>query len=439
MGYKEDNLSKAQDDSNKFKDGDATVKMDRSCTDILCCFVFLVFLVGMVILSVVGFQQGDPLKILTPFDSNGNRCGFNNETKGVDLTDYPYKYFSLTSGKAQAGLSSPADLIQSVCVKSCPAKDSQPECKANSYKCPAEGKFPHKAIFESKPQLGKYCIPYGSEVKDTFNEIYKYMNGQFNIGQYMTDLMESRMALIIMMVITLLIAIIYIFLLKWFVKPLLYTSMLIILLGFILLGGFCYMELGKLDEKKDAENIKYLRIGAIVSWAIAAIYLCFICCCYKNIALGASIMEAASDFVGKNLRVLFLPVLSYIVSLIFMLFWVFTTAHLYSIGEPEYKEGYPFANIKWSKEVRYAMWYYFFGLFWCVAFIICLQQFMICVLTCMWYFFGQGGDSSDSSGNVSVIKAMHWGVWYHCGSIAFGSFIIAVVTMIRVIFEYVQA
>lgn len=31
-----------------------------------------------------------------------------------------------------------------------------------------------------------------------------------------------------------------------------------------------------------------------------------------------------------------------------------------------------------------------------------------------------------------------WAAWYHCGSIAFGSFIIALVTFIRVVFEYLN-
>jgi len=35
------------------------------------------------------------------------------------------------------------------------------------------------------------------------------------------------------------------------------------------------------------------------------------------------------------------------------------------------------------------------------------------------------------------MKATGWGFWYHNGSIAFGSFVIAVVTMIRVVFEYI--
>ena len=54
----------------------------------------------------------------------------------------------------------------------------------------------------------------------------------------------------------------------------------------------------------------------------------------------------------------------------------------------------------------------------------------------MWYFAGQGG---DAPGEVSLMKAISWGTWYHCGSIAFGSFCIAVITMIRVVFEYLAS
>lgn len=60
---------------------------------------------------------------------------------------------------------------------------------------------------------------------------------------------------------------------------------------------------------------------------------------------------------------------------------------------------------------------------------------MIAAMTVMWYFTGED-DSGDGKG-ASVIRAMGWALWYHIGSIAFGSFVIAVVTMIRVVFEYI--
>jgi hypothetical protein len=240
----------------------------------------------------------------------------------------------------------------------------------------------------------------------------------------------------IMCVVTLIIAMIYIFLLKWITKPLLYVSMVLILVFFVLLGGWSWIKRSEFDPVLEKENYQYAMVGAIISWVLAAIYLCFICCCFKNISLGASIMEAASDFVSSNFRIVLLPVLAYVCAFIFLMFWTFTAIHLYSVGEPEFVKSRPIANIKLDPSIRYAMWIFFFGLLWVIAFMICLQQFIIAVMTCMWYFSGQGQQMSDKPGEVSLLKAIGWGMWYHLGSIAFGSFIIAVVTMIRLVFEY---
>uniref|UniRef100_A0A7S3CL18 Choline transporter-like protein n=1 Tax=Strombidium rassoulzadegani TaxID=1082188 RepID=A0A7S3CL18_9SPIT len=83
------------------------------------------------------------------------------------------------------------------------------------------------------------------------------------------------------------------------------------------------------------------------------------------------------------------------------------------------------------------MWYFLFCLCWVIAFLICLQQFMIGAMACMWYFSGQGAEMSDQPGEVSMLLAMKWGMWYHLGSIAFGSFLIALITFIRLVFEYI--
>jgi len=62
---------------------------------------------------------------------------------------------------------------------------------------------------------------------------------------------------------------------------------------------------------------------------------------------------------------------------------------------------------------------------------------MIAAGTCMWYFTGQGEAMSDNPHGVSFLKAFSGAMWFHCGSIAMGSFLIALITFIRVIFEYI--
>ena len=50
----------------------------RSCTDIFFCLLFVVFMNVIIAISIYSFVKGDPVKILTKYDSDGNSCGFPN-------------------------------------------------------------------------------------------------------------------------------------------------------------------------------------------------------------------------------------------------------------------------------------------------------------------------------------------------------------------------
>lgn len=424
-------IDEANKEENRIKD--KGMKWDRSCTDVIFCLVFFVFLVVMIALSAYGLRMGDPMKIITPFDSVGNRCGATgqgieaNPVNVTDLTSKPYKYFSALRPGVNVDASK---IFNAVCVASCPKQGEATDCFKNSHvsECPT-------AAFDTVV-AGTYCLPEADDVKQIFEKIYNNMNEKNNFGKYMADIAQCWQAIAGMCAATLVISVIYIFLLKWITKPLLYVSMLLILVFFILLGGWSWIQRTKYDPVTEEKNFQYATIGAYVSWAVAVLYLLFMCCCWSNISLGASIMETASDFVTQNLRIVALPLMSYLCVIVFFIYWIYTAVYLYSIGEPEFEKNSPVANIKWDDRQWGIMWYFLFALFWCVAFLICLQQFVIAAMCCMWYFSGQGSEMSDQPGSVSMITAFTWGAWYHCGSLALGSFLIAVITMIRVVFEY---
>jgi len=70
---------------------------NRSCTDILCCLIFIVFLVAMGACVAYGYSNGDPLKLGYAYDAEGNGCGSSatsNSTYGsLSYADYKYMYF----------------------------------------------------------------------------------------------------------------------------------------------------------------------------------------------------------------------------------------------------------------------------------------------------------------------------------------------------------
>lgn len=101
--------------------------MDRGCTDVLCCLLFIAFIVLLAGVAGYAFTNGDPYKLTTTWDYDKNGCGFSNATK-----DYPYLYFPAIDIQAagntakeinsgQLKISSLSDTLQySTCVSECP-------------------------------------------------------------------------------------------------------------------------------------------------------------------------------------------------------------------------------------------------------------------------------------------------------------------------------
>ena len=55
---------------------------------------------------------------------------------------------------------------------------------------------------------------------------------------------------------TIVISIIYVFLLKWITKPLLYVSMFVIFVAFVLLGGYGYLHMEEYAGDPESEGYK---------------------------------------------------------------------------------------------------------------------------------------------------------------------------------------
>jgi solute carrier family 44 (choline transporter-like protein), member 2/4/5 len=60
------------EEASKYKFEKQGMEWDRTCTDIICCVIFIVFLGAMLGVSGFAVSNGDPLNIIAPFDSVGN-------------------------------------------------------------------------------------------------------------------------------------------------------------------------------------------------------------------------------------------------------------------------------------------------------------------------------------------------------------------------------
>merc|ERR1711871_222238 len=121
----------------------------------------------------------------------------------------------------------------SVCVSGCPEQAATADCKSNST-CPV-------ALLPTVSQH-KYCLPTSDSIIGAVEQLFEKMNENNNFGQFVADVSNCWQAIVGMCFGSIVIAIIHIWLLKRIVKPALYVSMLLILLGFILLGAFAWMK-----------------------------------------------------------------------------------------------------------------------------------------------------------------------------------------------------
>jgi hypothetical protein len=180
-------IDEANKDENKVTE--KGIKWDRSCTDILCCLIFTAFIVVMIGLSGYALNNGDPMKILTPFDSVGNKCG--QDGQGVELigdmtevnttsyAEYPYKYF--TNLVPSSG-SDAANIFNAVCVRNCPKKGDTIQCMPNSDVTECGTAFFDTTFY------GSFCVPEADDVQAIFEQVYKAMNKENNIGKYISDI-----------------------------------------------------------------------------------------------------------------------------------------------------------------------------------------------------------------------------------------------------------
>jgi hypothetical protein len=99
MAPREADKKQAEDEkAARVSSGDdfKALQWNRSCTDTLCCMLFVAFIASMVALTAYAVAAGNPYAMITPFDSVGNRCGMPKQgaNQNQDFTAYKYKYLS---------------------------------------------------------------------------------------------------------------------------------------------------------------------------------------------------------------------------------------------------------------------------------------------------------------------------------------------------------
>jgi len=152
---------------------------------------------------------------------------------------------------------------------------------------------------------------------------------------------------------------------------------------------------------------------------------------YSTIAIVIAILKTGAYYVQQTPSVIFIPPAFSLVTLIYWLVYLVCFAFIYSTGDVVKGSKTPIAAIKTAEPQQMMIAYFIFGGLWKNAFFDALSQFVLASSVCIWYFAG------GQKVHEPFKRSFHRAFRYHLGSLAFGSFILAVVQFIRLILAYV--
>jgi hypothetical protein len=304
---------------------------------------------------------------------------------------------------------------------------------------------------------------------------------QSGIGESFSTFLNTWDVTIIVCVLAFVMGLVFLILLRFFIKPVVYFAVFAVFALFMALGVIAYAyatqcvddeldtsALASVGEEKECLNYKVssgegrkaLLYCAYICWILAAVYAAIIACLFKRIRLAVAVNAVAAQFVVHTPHIVLVPVIQGITALTWTIIWILMCTFLLSQVPDDYVDtttafdSYDSAYTncvdgKWPEggiykvdstgawmcyQPRYAIdyrfWYSVLSFFWHHAFIVAVGQCTIAGAVGVW-FFNRGEKGSMAASMLSVCTGWKNCFRYHLGSLAFGSFILAVIQTVR--------
>lgn len=388
----------------------------RSCTDCLCAILFLLFSIASVGVAIYGFGKGDLQNIVQPYDSSGNPCG-RNQTKA-----YPYLYLQTTNPLTWAKTTA--------CIKACPTTpNDQLECHTNN----EVSNCNDLEVKETYTFAKRFCWPKLGAMNISANAhgAWKKLGQEEAYG----DIMDSWRVLLISFGVAFILSLLYLFLLEQCAVVIIALVIVLFIAGLTFLGYFfhkAYLDLKAKSINHDDPSKTYLYLAYGV-WIVEGIFLILFCCLWSRLKLAGRIIQATADYLTDVKRVIFIPILFNFCLLVYLAWWMYSGAHIFSIGENRYDPGSIWGEMKWTPFIKVLWYFYMFALLWHVAFIINLDNFVIAAVAVIWYF---APDRHNL--NSPICRALSWGLFTHVGTVAFGALLLAIIWAIQIVLAYIH-
>ncbi|XP_049911770.1 choline transporter-like protein 5-B isoform X2 [Epinephelus moara] len=501
---------------------------NRSCTDVVCCVIFIIVILGYIALGTVAWIHGDPRKVVYPTDSHGQFCGHQNTPNANKAILFYFNMLKCANPAVLINLQCPTTQL---CVSKCPDRfatllDAWNTKNWEYYKqfCKPGFEIGSKRVAEvirdedcpsmivpSRPFLQR-CFPdfitrngiltvanqtifkdgdnnkrSVSDLKDAAKSMASLLNAKEVGMKIFEDYANSWDWILIGLVITMAVSLVFILLLRYTAGVLLW----LIIFGVIAAVGYgiwhCYWEYSTLSGKPGA-NVTISDIGFHTDFSIylqlsqtwlifmislsviEAIIVIMLIFLRTRLRIAIALLKEGSKAISYIMSTLFYPIITFFLLAICIAYWAVTAVFLASSGNAVYKvtptdDKCMYANLTCSPKTfsqtnitkvcpgsqcmfafyggesvyhRYILVLHLCNLFvflWLVNFTIALGQCTLAGAFASYYWALRKPTDIPA---CPLYSSFSRAIRYHTGSLAFGSLILAVVQLVRIVLEYLD-
>ncbi|KAI4552448.1 hypothetical protein MJT46_017099 [Ovis ammon polii x Ovis aries] len=488
MGGKQDQDEEAYGKPAKYDPSFRGPIRNRSCTDIICCVLFFVFILGYIAVGILAWVYGDPKQVLYPRNSTGAYCGVGENKEKPYLL-----YFNIFScvlntniiAIAQNGLTCPTP---QVCVSSCPKAPWTVEQRQFSQTVEqvfyaADRKFCLPGVpgnmqvlqslqqelcpsflLPSTPALGR-CFPWtnstvpelpgisNTSISQSISGLLDSLNARDISVKIFEDFAQSWYWILVALGVALVLSLLFILLLRLVAGPLVFV-LIIGVLSVLAYGIYhCWEEYRVLRDKGASisqlgittnlsayRNVQETWLAALIILAVLeGVLLLMLIFLRQRICIAIALLKEASRQAEPCLN----PEINLLEGTGFP-----SSGKPVSILCPPPQEqvnsscpglmcvfqGYQSTGLA-QRSLFNLQIYAVLGLFWTINWVLALGQCVLAGAFASFYWaFHKPRDIPTFPLGSAFLRTLR----YHTGSLAFGALILTLVQIARVILEYID-
>uniref|UniRef100_A0A8C6TT88 Choline transporter-like protein n=1 Tax=Neogobius melanostomus TaxID=47308 RepID=A0A8C6TT88_9GOBI len=388
---------------------------NRGCTDIVCCILFIVAILAYFAVGILAWSQGDPRKVIYPTDSRGQFCGKK-----------PYLfYFNIMK------CASPMVLLEFQCPTT------------QNFQCVNDKQSSHRnatVVMEARQVVMKIFEDYTQSwywILLCCTALFSILSPTCLLHLYHLQCVHQCVCC-------------------W------------------LSGIFhCYMEYAALKGEAGA-NVTLQELGfqtdfsvylqirqtwlafMIILAIVDVIIILLLIFLRKRICIAIALIREASKAIGHVMSALFFPLFTFFLLAVVIAYWAVTA--VYPLNKLPTQTCSLSVNYSTSPEKaecpdsqclfafyggetayhKYLIWLQFYNVFlffWCANFVTALGQMTLAGAFASYYW---AFVKPDDIPKCPLFSSLGRSLRYHTGTLAFGSFILSAIQIIRVLLEYLD-